>query len=228
MKCIIIEDEIPAQNILLKYIEMTPGISCHDVFESTHNLSLSTLNEIDFIFLNIQLPEISGIEFLKNLDYKPNVIITTAYRNYAIEAFEEAVVDYLLKPFSYIRFKKAVFRVINHKYSASKTPNMNEEIFVYSNKTYYHIKKSNIIFFKAEVDYVNIILQNDKILINDSLSNWVKKLSMYGFVQVHRSFLVNINNIDKVSGNEIFIKNYRIPIGNSYKKYFLKIIKNFI
>lgn len=95
-------------------------------------------------------------------------------------------------------------------------------------KTYYHIKKSNIIFFKAEVDYVNIILQNDKILINDSLSNWVKKLSMYGFVQVHRSFLVNINNIDKVSGNEIFIKNYRIPIGNSYKKYFLKIIKNFI
>ena len=224
MKCLIIEDEIPAQEVLLNYIKKTSYIQCLGVFETVTEIPLSIFKKIDFIFLDIQLPEINGLEFLKNLEIKPKVIITTAYREYAIDAFEEAVVDYLLKPFSYKRFIKTILRVQNLIGSQANTEASNE-LFVYADKTYHYIDKNDIEFLKAEVDYVNIILPNKKILIQDSLNNWSNKLSSSKFIRVHRSYIINFNKIDKIERNQIFINNHVIPIGNTYKEMLFSLIK---
>ncbi len=225
MKCIVIEDELPAQELVQKYIEQTSDIQCLGVFESISELHLEVLEEVDFILLDIQLPGTNGIEFLKNLEIKPKIIVTTAYRDYAIEAFEEAAVDYLLKPFSYQRFLKAIMRVQN-SLSNRKEKDNTKELFVYADKTFFKIVKDDILYIKSEVDYVHIFYSDKKLLVQDSMNNWEQKLEEENFVRVHRSYLINFSKIDKVQGNTLYINNTAIPIGKTYKKALLQFIKD--
>ena len=222
MKCLIIEDELPAQQVLLCYIEKTSFLECIGVYESVIEVTKAKLNSADFIFLDIQLPEINGLSFLKALDIKPKVIITTAYRVYAIEAFEVSVSDFLLKPFSYDRFLKALMRIED---SVLSTTINNNEFFVYADKTFHRINKNAVLYIKAEVDYVYVVATTKKILVQDSLFNWNNKLKNSGFIRVHRSYIVNLNKIDKVIGNLIYISDQKIPIGNTYKSSFFKFLK---
>ena len=224
MKCIIIEDELPAQQVLLSYIEKTSFIQCIGVYDSITEISHSILQQVDFIFLDIQLPEIDGLTFLKIFEVKPKVIITTAYRDYAIDAFDEAVIDFLLKPFAYERFLKAVIRIPNTLIPLGSILNK-DEFFVYADKTFHRMYKNNILFIKAEVDYVYIVGTTKKVLVQDTLSNWNSKLKNSGFIRVHRSYIINFSKIDKIVGNQIFIEEHIIPIGNTYKSLFFKLIK---
>lgn len=222
MKCLIIEDEFPAQQVLLCYIEKTSFLECIGVYESVIEVTKNKLNSVDFIFLDMQLPEINGLSFLKALDIKPKVIVTTAYRGYAIEAFEVSVSDFLLKPFSYERFLKALMRIED---SVISTTINNNEFFVYADKTFHRINKNAVLYIKAEVDYVYVVATTKKILVQDSLFNWNNKLKNSGFIRVHRSYIVNLNKIDKVIGNLIYISDQKIPIGNTYKSSFFKFLK---
>ena len=223
MKCLIIEDEFPAQQVLLSYIEKTSFLQCIGVYESATEVTKAELNSADFIFLDMQLPEINGLSFLKALDIKPKAIITTAYREYAIEAFEVAVSDFLLKPFSYDRFLKAVMRIED---SVSSTVINNYEFFVYADKTFHRINKNDMLYIKAEVDYVQISCLETKLLVQDSLNNWEEKLNKDNFIRIHRSYLINFSKIDKVEGNMVYINDVRLPLGKTYKKKFLELIKN--
>ncbi|MCL6274680.1 LytTR family DNA-binding domain-containing protein [Muricauda sp. 2012CJ35-5] len=225
MKCIIIEDEEPAQQLLTKYIAQTPGMECIEIYDSIVGIAPKTLGDSDLIFLDIQLPGANGIEFLKNLEVKPIIIITTAYRDYAVDAFEEAVDDYLLKPFSYQRFLKAMMRAQN-KLANKKATIKNDLLFVYADKTFYKIRKAEILFLKSEVDYVYFYYQNNKLLVQDTMNNWEKELKNDGFVRVHRSFLINPNKIEKVEGNQILIGEHKIPIGVTYKKDFMQLLRS--
>jgi DNA-binding LytR/AlgR family response regulator len=222
MKCLIIEDEFPAQQVLLCYIEKTSFLECIGVYESVIEVTKNKLNSVDFIFLDMQLPEINGLSFLKALDIKPKVIVTTAYRGYAIEAFEVSVSDFLLKPFSYNRFLKALMRIED---SVLSTTINNNEFFVYADKTFHRINKNAVLYIKAEVDYVYVVATTKKILVQDTLSNWNNKLKDSGFIRVHRSYIVNLNKIDKVIGNLIYISDQKIPIGNTYKSSFFEFLK---
>ena len=225
MKCIVIEDELPAQELLIKYIEKTSDIQCLGVFESISELPIHILIQVDFILLDIQLPGVNGLDFLKTLDIKPKIIITTAYRDYAIDAFEEAVEDYLLKPFSYQRFFKSIIRIqktINQNHSSKNTV----DIFVYADKTFHKIRKEDILFLKSEIEYVHIFYLGKKLLVQESMNNWENKLKESNFIRVHRSYLINFNKIDKIEGNLVHIKKNAIPIGKTYKKYFFELIKN--
>lgn len=225
MKCIIIEDEEPAQQLLTKYIAQTPGMECIEIYDSIVGIAPKTLGDSDLIFLDIQLPGANGIEFLKNLEVKPIIIITTAYRDYAVDAFEEAVDDYLLKPFSYQRFLKAMMRAQNNL-ANKKATIKNDLLFVYADKTFYKIRKAEILFLKSEVDYVYFYYQNNKLLVQDTMNNWEKELKNDGFVRVHRSFLINPNKIEKVEGNQILIDEHKIPIGVTYKKDFMQLLRS--
>lgn len=225
MKCIIIEDEEPAQQLLTKYIAQTPGMECIEIYDSIVGIAPKTLSDSDLIFLDIQLPGANGIEFLKNLEVKPIIIITTAYRDYAVDAFEEAVDDYLLKPFSYQRFLKAMMRAQNNL-ANKKATIKNDLLFVYADKTFYKIRKAEILFLKSEVDYVYFYYQNNKLLVQDTMNNWEKELKNDGFVRVHRSFLINPNKIEKVEGNQILIGEHKIPIGVTYKKDFMQLLRS--
>ncbi|MCF6289199.1 MAG: LytTR family DNA-binding domain-containing protein [Proteobacteria bacterium] len=222
IECIILEDEKPAQKILQSYIQNTPFLSLLGIFESGVHIPHALITKTDLLFLDVQLPKMSGLSYLKTLGNPPKVIVTTAH---TLEAFEEAVVDYLLKPFSYERFFKAIDRARN-------TINTNDQknsdkIFVYSDKTFYNLYIKDILFIKAEVDYVDIITESKNYLILDSLKNWNEKLKSHNFVQAHRSYIVNLDKVNKIQENKIYFDNNRkVSIGTTFKKDLLLSVKN--
>lgn len=220
MHCLILEDEQSAREVLLGYIDKTPFITSLGVYESGLDIPPELLQRANVLFLDIQLPELNGLSFLKTVHNPPIVIVTTAYPNYAIEAFEEAVLDYLVKPFSYERFFKAVTRVRNQHLIRLKEKN--KQLFLYADKTIYKIQTDDILYLKAEVDYVNIVTYDKQILILDSLRNWKEKLQDFAFMQVHRSYIINVDRISKIQGNQVFINDEPIPIGKTFKEAFLK------
>lgn len=223
IKCLILEDEKAAQKVLKSYIEKTPFLECIGIYETGLNIPTAELQKVEVLFLDIQLPELNGLSFLKTITNPPKVIVTTAFQNYAIEAFEEAVVDYLLKPFSYERFFKSVTRVRNDVIYQNKE--IDKNLFLYSDKTLFKINVDDILFLSAEVDYVKVVTEEKDYLILDSLRNWNEKLQSFNFIQVHRSYSINIDKIKKVYGNQVFIGDKAIPIGKTFKDDFLKAIK---
>jgi len=220
---VILEDEIAAQEVLQSYIEKTPFIDCIGIYESGLDIAQDKLQQADILFLDIQLPELNGLSYLKTIANPPKVIVTTAYTNYAIEAFEEAVVDYLLKPFSYERFFKAITRARNQLQTEHKETDLS--LFLYADKTFYKVTIDDILYLKAEVDYVKVVTVEREILILDSLRNWEVKLQNFRFIQIHRSYIINLDKIQKVYGNQVFIDDKLIPLGKKYRDTFLKRIK---
>tara|TARA_R110002051_G_scaffold290773_2_gene354480 strand:- start:12409 stop:13059 length:651 start_codon:yes stop_codon:yes gene_type:complete len=209
--------------IVEAFIEKTPFLHCLGSYESGLDVPPEQLQKADILFLDIQLPELNGLSFLKTLQNPPLVIITTAYPNYAIEAFEEAVTDYLVKPFSYERFYKSLSRVRSLLVEQQKV--VSNQIFLYADKTIYKTNIEDILFLKAEVDYVNVVTQEREVLVLDSLQNWSVKLSQFNFKRAHRSYIVNLNQIKKVSGNQIFVNGSVLPIGRTYKQNFLESLQ---
>lgn len=223
INCLILEDESSAIEVLQDYVRKTPLVSCIGAYESGLDIPLEKLRKADLLFLDIQLPELNGLSFLKTLSHPPKVIVTSAYSEYAIEAFEEAVIDYLVKPFSYERFCKALTRV--REQLLPKLKSEKEPLFLYADKTTHKTYAEDILFLKAEVDYVRVVTVDQQILIIDSLHNWEGKLS--NFLRTHRSYIVNLDRIEKLSGNQIFIRNNVLPIGRTYKEGFMNSLKNF-
>ena len=225
IKCIILEDEKPAQEVLKKYIDQTPFLSLQGVYESGLEIPLDVLQDTSLLFLDVQLPGLNGLSYLKTLTNPPKVVVTTAYSNYAIEAFEEEVVDYLLKPFSFERFFKAVDRIRNQMSRLPEKPAKN--VFVYADKTFFNIQIEEILFLKAEADYINIVTAERDYLILDSLRNWMEKIRGFNFIQSHRSYIVNLDKVKKISGNQIHMINSAvISIGKTYKSIILESLKS--
>lgn len=218
LKCIILEDEQAAQDLLSGYIEKVSFLDCIGVFESGMDLSPELVAAADLIFLDIQLPGLDGLSYVKSLDNPPHIIVTSAYTEHALEAFEIAVTDYLLKPFSFKRFLKAVNRV---KANETKLPPTDQVHFIYADKTTYKVKSSEILFVKAEVDYVKVVTDKQEILVLDSLRNWTQKLNKQGFIQIHRSYLVRLEAVLSVSASEVMLASHQLPVGASFKKALL-------
>ncbi len=224
IKCLVIEDEPTAQNILTSYIDRTPFAVLKASYESGLEVPPADFDEVDLLFLDIELPALNGLSYLKSIRQAPKVIITTAYPNYAVDAFELEVLDYLLKPFSYERFFKALTRV-RHQLHLERGGADVEELFLYADKSFHRVAIQDILYLKAEVDYVKVVLHNRSILILDSLRNWEEKLKSSGFLRIHRSFIINPKRIDRVSGNQVYIQEQVIPIGKVYREEFFKRIE---
>ncbi|MDC6364692.1 LytR/AlgR family response regulator transcription factor [Allomuricauda sp. AC10] len=220
MKCLILEDEKAAQEILQDFIEKTPFLQCIGIYESGIDIPHLLIKQADILFLDIELPELNGLSYLKTIDKPPKVIITTAYVNYAVDAFEENVLDYLVKPFSYERFFKAIARAKDQILKGRNE--MEKYLFVYTDKTHHRIFIDDILYLKAEVDYIKVVTNNVSLLVLDSLRNWEEKVAEHDFLRSHRSYIINTNKIDKVYGNQVFVNNEAIPIGQSYKNSFMK------
>lgn len=220
INCIIIEDQLAAQRILKKYIENVSNLNLVATFISPLE-AISTINneKIDLIFLDIHLPKISGIQFLNTVSNLPEVILTTAFSEYAVESFELNVLDYLLKPFSFQRFLKAISKVE----ITSKQPQQNL-IFIKSNKGIQKLKIDAIEYVEAKGDFVLVHTKTNKHIVNSSLQDILKKLGQ-SFIQNHKSYIVNITNIDAINGNSLKINAKIIPIGRLYKQALLTSLK---
>ena len=228
MRCVIIEDELPAQRILLSYISKLPELKLAGNFQSALEANKTLQREpIDVIFLDINLPDISGIQYIKTLSNPPAIIMTTAYHEHAVESFElDTICDYLVKPFSFERFLKAINKTKNlsklTQIDLTKREGPTDTIFLNIDKTLHKIWLSDILYIESDKNYVTVVIENGRFSYIDSLKNWINKLDPSHFVQVHKSYIINCNRIEKISGNLIFVKNEKIPVGRLYKALLLK------
>lgn len=224
INCLIIEDERPAQKVLINYIGELPNlnlIKClNNAIDATKELQTKS---IDLIFLDIHLPKISGLNFLRSLSHCPKVIITTAYPEYALEGFELEVMDYLLKPFSFERFLKAV-----NKYPVTNpgTSNVKEQstlddfIMIKEGKGFEKIKARDINFIKSDGDLVKISTPGKVFLEFRSLRSFENDLPD-SFLRVHKSYIVNLNQVTSIDGNQVSVAGEKVPIGRKFKSELL-------
>ena len=233
MKCIVIEDQPPAQRLLKRYIDDVDELQLKGIFsDALKALDFLKTNDVDLIFLDIHLPKISGLDFLRSLNTQPQVILTTAFADYALESYEFNVVDYLLKPYSFQRFVKAVAKVVSNrkKASAEKAHGVSEpDMYIKSGHEFIKVPIQDILYINSDGDYTEVKTVNRKILSSDSLKYWSETLPPDRFARIHRSYIVNTEMIDKVSGSQIYLKNGEIlPIGRAYKEsFFSNFIKRF-
>lgn len=228
LNCIIADDEPIARQILENYVDAIPYLnlvaSCKNAFEV---LEILQEKEIDILFLDINMPKLSGLSLLKTLQKRPNVIITTAYPEYAIEGFELSVTDYLVKPFSLERFMQAVQKV--NKKAVIKTTTVIQEkettnsIFVKSDKKIIKLNFDEIYYAEAYGNYVKIFADK-MILTPQTLSDFLNKLTK-DFIRIHKSFIINFKHLKMIDGNQVILQNdAKLPIGKSYKKELLERI----
>ena len=232
MNCIIIEDQPPAQRILKAYISEMDTLTLKATFsDALRAMEYLKTEPVDIIFLDIHLPKISGIDFLKSLPNAPNVILTTAFSEYALESYEFNVVDYLLKPFSFQRFVKAISKVPkpnNNRSSEDKSLEKNvlkKEIYIKSGYEHIKISIDDIHYITSDADYTEIITHNKKYISNESLRFWIEAFPDEQFCQIHKSYVINIRKIEKIAGNQVLlIEDVKLPIGRAYKEKFLQLV----
>ncbi len=231
-KCIIIDDEPLAIELIEEYVSKFSNLevvaTCNNALQGFEVLKSQ---EVDLIFLDIQMPMLTGIEFLKSLSDPPRVIFTTAYRDYAIESYELEIVDYLLKPISFDRFFKALNKYF--KTIETKTINVPVEskldattgyIYVNKNKKHHKILFTDILYAESLKDYVKIHTMDTTIMTKDKISDFEKKLPP-SFLRIHRSYIINSEKITAFTAQDIEIGEIEIPIGISYKQNILEVLK---
>ncbi len=232
MRYIIIDDEHIAHKIIMEYCEMLPYMNlqknCYSALEALEYLNA---HSVDLIFLDLNMPKLKGFEFLKTLANPPKVIVTTAYSEYALEGYELNIQDYLLKPFSFERFLKAVNKVKGSNAPANNATSKAIEtspkrIFLRQNKSHVQLEVDSILFIEAAGNYTKIISENETITIREKISELLESLPAKEFIQVHKSFAIAIKYIKRIDGNRIHIKDHIIPIGKLYKVNLHKILSN--
>lgn len=226
INCIIIDDEPLAVKLLENHISKIDSLKLVATAKNAiEAYQILQTKPVDLMFLDIEMPNLNGIEFLKSLHQKPKTIFTTAYREFAIEGFELEAVDYILKPITFERFFKSVDRVLRNIPSDEQTEDF---IIVKSDGLNRKIILSDILYFESQGNDVKIILENEeKIITKNKMTDLENSLSDRGFVRIHRSFLINSKYVIAFNNNELNLGKYNIPVGRSYRKEFEDFVAKF-
>ncbi|OEK08116.1 DNA-binding response regulator [Flavivirga aquatica] len=232
ISCLIVDDEAIAREIIATHLSKIPNIktidSCSNAIEAFNHLINNT---IDLIFLDINMPDISGISFAKSINKDIKIIFTTAYRDYAVEGFELQAVDYLLKPISFNRLLKAInnyFDIYSESKKVDKQEvNNNDFMFVRSDRRMIKIDFDTIIYIESYSDYIKMHLTKETIVTRETISAIEVKLPNKKFIRIHRSYIISLTNITSFTNEEITINKKSFPISRSYKKDVLNILEKF-
>ena len=233
LKCMVIDDEPLAIKLLEDHISKIPYLELASTFDNPMEALISFNKEpVDLIFLDIQMPQLNGVQFMQLLQNRAQVIICSAYQEYAIEGFEHNVVDYLLKPVSFERFYKAVEKAFNLKNPTHKIHRAQEMhpatggyIFVKVETKMVRVELDDILFIEGLKNYVSIYTKNQRIITLQVMKQLEEVLPANRFVRVHKSFMVAIDKINSIERQEILIKDRIIPIGNTYQDNFFKLLE---
>lgn len=228
LSCLIIDDEPLAIKLLSDYVNKTDGLELVKTFSNPiEGLQFLGEEPIDLVFLDIQMPELTGIQFMKIMNKKTNFILTTAYNQYALDGYEFDVIDYLLKPISLERFiiavNKAKERILSTETIVpplSKAEPKADYIFV---KTEYKVKKidlSDILYFEGMGDYINVQTVSGKVLTLENIKSFSERLPEADFIRIHKSYIIPIGKINFIERNRVVINEKYIPIGNTYQERF--------
>jgi DNA-binding LytR/AlgR family response regulator len=228
--CIIVDDEPLAQSVIENYLKNVPSLELKEKFDNAIDaLNYLNSNDVDLMFLDINMPELNGMDLLKTLNKKPEVILTTAYSEYAIESYELGVSDYLLKPIALPRFIKAVNKVTelltmerNYSEGGGEKPRY---IFIKVDGINLKLMLEDIKYVEAYGNYLKIYSTEKMYLVTDTMINFMTQLDS-DFIRVHKSYIVPISRIEKMMGNRVHIGEDQIPIGNTYKADLKSRIQN--
>ncbi|WP_430811762.1 MULTISPECIES: LytR/AlgR family response regulator transcription factor [unclassified Carboxylicivirga] len=238
VKCIIVDDEFPARELLQSFISKFAHLELVGSFKSPLDaMGVIQKDEIDLMFLDIQMPDITGIDFLKTLAKKPLVVFTTAYEEYALEGYQLDVLDYLVKPFSFERFMHTINKVgdrLSYKNVVSDFQNLPPRaaaknfMMVKADHKIYRIRFKDICYIEGLREYVSFHCVNGRIITLESLRKLEQQLAPHGFMRVHKSYIVNVERIVAFYGNQLKLDNVEkyIPIGKSYKEVVNKRLVN--
>lgn len=228
IKCIIVDDEPVARKIIREFAEQVNFLTLAGEFENAVKAESFLRNEqVDIVFLDIEMPKLSGLDWLKRSAIKPLVILTTAFPEYALEGYELDIIDYLLKPISFSRFLKAVqkakdFISMRNAGNHSAVPSW---LFVRSDKRIEKIEPGDILYIESTGNYIHIHTKDKSIMAYLTLKGIESELPPSGFVKIHQSFIVNFSKIEVIEGNQVKVNNKMLPIGRSYRDVFMKLIE---
>ncbi|MGF7042670.1 LytR/AlgR family response regulator transcription factor [Mucilaginibacter lappiensis] len=225
ISCVITDDEPLARKGLRGYVDKTDFLELRGVFEDAFQLSeFMRANPVDLLFLDIQMPDFTGIEFLKTLKNPPKVIFTTAFEQYAIEGFELEIMDYLLKPISYERFLKGVSKAQAYFNSKKQPDSYLDYLFVKVDGKLEKIAFSDVLFIEGMENYVAIHLPNKKLVTHMTIKALLEKLPKDKFARTHKSYLVAFDKVESIEGNNLFIGKHKIPVSKYLKNEVLSKI----
>jgi len=234
IRCLVVDDEPLALDILEDYISKVPFLTLVKTTTSAiEGLSLVQSDAIDLVFLDVQMPELTGIQFLKIINGKCDVILTTAYSQYALDGYELDVVDYLLKPIAFDRFYKAAQKVLqnsgNTNYLAPEVLSVQKNhdfIFVKTEHKIQKIYLDDILYIEGLKDYISIFTRTERIITLQNMKKMEESLPSKSFIRVHKSYIIALGKIESIERSRIQIGDKIIPIGDTYREYFFKQIEN--
>lgn len=232
IRCIAVDDEPLALDIITDYVAKIPELLL--VTSTTNAIEALTMvqnGEVDLVFLDVQMPELTGIQFLKIINGKCDVILTTAYPQYALDGYELNVVDYLLKPIAFDRFYKAVQKVLNNKSAVVSPPVMVNPssdqvgfIFVKTEHKIQRVDLNDILYIEGLKDYISIFTIKERVVTLQNMKKMEEILPSSHFVRVHRSYIVALDKIASIERGRIYISDKIIPVGDTYRDEFFKYI----
>ncbi|MBE7172876.1 MAG: response regulator transcription factor [Williamsia sp.] len=228
LSCIIVDDEPVARKILQEFVEQVPFMDLQGKFENAPKAeAFLRINPVDILLLDIEMPRISGLEFLQKMDLESMVILTTAFPQYALEGYELNIIDYLLKPFAFSRFLKAVHKakdfheIKNWKNSTPVPP----YIFIKSEKRIEKVELCDILFAESVGNYVSIYTERKRIMAYLTMKSLESQMPVPEFIKIHQSYLVNTSRIQAIEGNEIRIGSHSLPMSRNYRETVMKIVQ---
>ena len=217
---LIVDDEFLARKLLTEYVSKVDFLNLVDTCpDATKAMEVLNKTNVDILLLDIQMPDISGMEMLKMLNNKPAVILTTAYSEYAVDAFALGVVDYLLKPFDYVRFLQAINKVVSNNLTDSQLESnpVNDYLLVKADYKLYKINYADLLYIEGQHEYVTFHTTTKRITALYSLKNLEDTLPKDKFVRTHKSFIVSIKNIEDIDKLNVTVAGNKIPVGASYR-----------
>lgn len=228
IRYIIVDDETVAHDIIKGYGDALPYLELvHQCYDAIEAMEFLRKHQVDLIFLDLNMPKLQGFDFLKTLHHPPQVIVTTAYQEYALEGYELNITDYLLKPFGFERFLMAINKLEKKEIPKSFSPIKVSEarLFLRSDKKLVQVKSGEVLFVESIGNYVKVVTGDQEIRVREKLSEIIKMLPENDFIQVHKSFLVAKNHIHTIEGNRILIRDYVIPVGKTYKNNVTRLFR---
>lgn len=231
INCLIIDDEVPAIELIAKYASMIDQLEVVGTSQSAIKaFEMIADRPVDLLFLDIRMPGLNGIDFARSLKNPPSVILTTAYREYAIDGFELDVIDYLLKPIEFSRFLKSIdryrSRIISAPLYESKNSEDDDYIFFNINKTRHKIVLRDILYIESLKDYVRVHSSIGNLVVKGNIGSIMKRLPAHRFVRIHRSYAIALPYIKSYNQREVDLKGVKLPIGVSYRNNVNKILND--
>lgn len=221
LNCLIVDDEPLSQDVIIDYVNESPELKlivvCNNAIEAGNHLQE---NLIDVLFLDINMPKLSGIGFIKSLANPPFVVLITAYPEYAIEGFEIDAVDYLLKPVSFERFRIAVNRTLQRFKEKEQNDDV-QHIMVRANKKNYKLNFNDLLYLEAQGDYVRFVSCKITLIVHGTIKDFLEMLPESLFCRIHKSYVISLSKVDYIEGNMLKVEDAKLPVSVSYKNELL-------